>query len=174
MAEANARKIALNITKVQKPLYVAYGTYLRIYGERLVNEHPEAWPYGPVFPTTRERLLHRDLYTVAKSDIQSDTLRSMAGDAQLNEVVESTLSEFGCWNAGELSAWAHSKGSPWDEATRWTTTPYKNTFTTRRLKWTIRGGSDGGTARRIAPFISFCINVPRWYLPAVKTALTRV
>jgi uncharacterized phage-associated protein len=33
----------MNMTKIQKLTYIAYGTYLTIKDERLTDEHPQAW-----------------------------------------------------------------------------------------------------------------------------------
>lgn len=40
--EASRKRIFMNITKVQKLLYVVYGVYLRVYGERLACERASA------------------------------------------------------------------------------------------------------------------------------------
>lgn len=63
VALMNQRGLEINMTKLQKLLYIAYGTYLAIKNQRLTNEHPQAWPYGPVFPTTRNRLLKKRFIT---------------------------------------------------------------------------------------------------------------
>lgn len=118
IAKANEGKYALTMTKVQKLLYIVYGVYLRVYGRRLVDEHPQAWPYGPVFPTTRRRLLGRDFAQVGLQDIAAPVRQEMAHDGGLNWAVEFVLSHFGGWNARMLSAWSHQPGSPWDKTTQ--------------------------------------------------------
>lgn len=62
IAFANENKFFINMTKLQKLLYIAYGVYLSVKNERLTNEHPQAWPYGPVFPTTRNRLIKKRFF----------------------------------------------------------------------------------------------------------------
>lgn len=44
--------IHVDKAKSQKLLYCCYGAVLAETNERLTDEHPEAWPYGPVFPRT--------------------------------------------------------------------------------------------------------------------------
>ena len=44
--------IVANRTKAQKLLYCCYGAILAEFNERLTDEHPKAWMYGPVFPRT--------------------------------------------------------------------------------------------------------------------------
>ena len=40
-----------NVTKLQKLMYCCDGVALATYGKPLSSERPEAWRYGPVFPT---------------------------------------------------------------------------------------------------------------------------
>ncbi len=117
IALANDRRIALNMTKVQKLLYIVYGAYLRIYGERLLDEHPQAWPYGPVFPTTRNRLLKQEFCTITKEKVTEEERESIAKDDKLNKVIDFVFKYFGDWNAGQLSEWSHINGSPWHQTT---------------------------------------------------------
>lgn len=107
----------MNMTKMQKLLYIIYGAYLRIYGERLLNEHPQAWPYGPVFPTTRTRLLKYDFDTISVENITGKERQAIENDAKLNGVIDFVFKHFGDWNAGQLSEWSHSDGSPWHQTT---------------------------------------------------------
>ena len=115
VAKANENRISINITKIQKLLYITYGVYLSVYKKRLVNEHPQAWPYGPVFPTTRNNLNKIDLYSISigSEHIKHDELSQMKDDVDLNKVIDFVLTNFGTWNAGQLSEWSHSVGSPW-------------------------------------------------------------
>lgn len=117
IALANERRIAINMTKMQKLLYIVYGVYLRIYGKRLLNEHPQAWPYGPVFPTTRNRLLKQDFYTINIGQIIEEERNCITNDSNLNRVIDFVFKSFGDWNAGQLSEWSHSDGSPWHQTT---------------------------------------------------------
>lgn len=112
--KANEKKIFLNITKIQKLLYIAYGTYLRVYEKRLTNEHPQAWPYGPVFPTTRNKMISLDFESIKASE----TPEKLREDKRLNKVIEFVLKHFGKWNAAQLTEWSHRNGSPWYYATK--------------------------------------------------------
>ena len=40
----------VNLTKIQKLVFCVYGAVLATAGERICDEHPKAWPHGPVFP----------------------------------------------------------------------------------------------------------------------------
>lgn len=117
IALANKNRIAINMTKVQKLLYIVYGAFLRIYNERLLNEHPQAWPYGPVFPTTRNKLLKQEFPLISFNDIIEKERKKIIADERLNKVVNFVFLHFGDWNAGQLSEWSHSDGSPWQQTT---------------------------------------------------------
>ena len=114
IAIANSKAIPINMTKVQKLLYIAYGVYLAVMEERLLNEHPQAWPYGPVFPTTRNKLLKCNFYNINLKDGEFDKLRN---DDTLNSLLKSVFSTFGFWTASQLSEWSHQDGSPWEVTT---------------------------------------------------------
>ncbi len=111
---ANEKRIAINMTKVQKLLYITYSVFLRVYSERLLDEHPQAWPYGPVFPTTRNKLSNQEFSSISKNDISDEELTRMDSDKQLRNVINFVFEKFGSWNAGQLSEWSHSNGSPWE------------------------------------------------------------
>lgn len=106
-AYANAHGFVINMTKLQKLLYICYGVYLAVKGKRLTNEHPQAWPYGPVFPTTRNRLLKHNL-----EEIKDDGDKTITDD--IKSCVRLVFGSYGAYNASFLSAWSHKPNSPWD------------------------------------------------------------
>ena len=110
-AMVNAKGLGINMTKLQKLLYIAYGTYLAVKGERLTNEHPQAWPYGPVFPTTRNKLLKKDLSCI---NLSYPMLGRIKDDTDMQSLIMLVLNGFGNKNATTLSIWSHQSGSPWD------------------------------------------------------------
>lgn len=107
-AYANAHNFGINMTKLQKLLYITYGTYLAVTGNRLTNEHPQAWPYGPVFPTTRNRLLRMNLEEI--SDFKNSTITD-----DIEACVKLVFKSYGKFSASFLSAWSHRPESPWDK-----------------------------------------------------------
>ena len=48
--------VTLNISQIQMILYIAYGICLAESGDRFMDEHPQMWQYGPVFPKVYNRL----------------------------------------------------------------------------------------------------------------------
>jgi len=107
----NDRKADINMTKIQKLLYIAYGTWLAVSGDRLVKEHPQAWPHGPVFPTTRNKLLKEDFNAINYDSIADEKLKN---DTDIKILMEVVFKKFGTWTAYTLSNWSHKEGSPWE------------------------------------------------------------
>lgn len=118
VAEANSRRVGINMTKMQKLLYIVYGTFLCVYEERLVDEYPQAWPYGPVFPSTRKALLDVDMLSLSYTDIETNEHLKIKQDEDLKKVIDFAFTNFGIWNAGQLSEWSHREGSPWADTTK--------------------------------------------------------
>ncbi|MDH6305183.1 putative phage-associated protein [Parabacteroides sp. PF5-5] len=113
-AYANKHKYTINMTKIQKLLYIAYGTYLSVKNERLVDEHPQAWPYGPVFPTTRNKLSKTVIQSISYDD---PDVKKNSEDSTLSSLITLVFNSFGQNNAVSLSEWSHKKGSPWEKTT---------------------------------------------------------
>lgn len=111
-ATANERGVTINVTKVQKLLYIAYGTHLALYRERLVDEQPQAWPYGPVFPKTRKDLIKTNVLGLRNNDEQFDTIRQ---DDSTTRLIDAVFNTFGRWTAKQLSDWSHKDDSPWGQ-----------------------------------------------------------
>lgn len=121
IAFANNDGKPINMTKLQKLLYITYGIYLAVNGNRLFDEHPQAWPYGPVFPTTRNRLLKTDFYGI---EISADEFKVLRSDQSINDLIGLVFRSFGDWTASQLTEWSHRNGSPWErtmelEGFRW-------------------------------------------------------
>ena len=92
IAFANQNKFFINMTKLQKLLYIAYGVYLYVKNERLTNEHPQAWPYGPVFPTTRNKLIKKDFSEISLSD---ENLEKIARDSEMESLMKLVFGSYG-------------------------------------------------------------------------------
>jgi len=121
VAYANSKHYFVNMTKVQKLLYIVYGVYLSVNGERFTDEHPQAWPYGPVFPTTRNKLLKLNFTSIT---FLNDDLRQFKSDEDLLQLLEAVFHTFGSWTASQLISWSHGEGTPWER-----------TVTTRGFRW---------------------------------------
>ena len=99
--------ISINNTKLQKLLYCAYGCYLAIYnGNRLCDEHPRAWKYGPVFPRVFAYINKgRDIIPLCPN---------LDVDVSVLSLLEKSVTVFGSYSAAALTAWTHQEDSPWD------------------------------------------------------------
>lgn len=105
--ECQKKNIEYNNTKIQKLLYCAYGIMLAWKNERICNEYPRLWPYGPVFPRVFKYINH---------DNQIENYSSeFAQRATDNEklVIEKTIERYGKYSATALSNWSHNPVSPW-------------------------------------------------------------
>lgn len=109
-AWANQNRVSINLTKTQKLLYVAYGANLVISNDRLCNEHPQAWPYGPVFPTTRNKLSKVNIGSIT---MDNPILEDVKDDCYLNQLISFVFEGFGNKTAGQLTLWSHNEDSPW-------------------------------------------------------------
>lgn len=114
VAWANNNRVSINLTKTQKLLYIAYGANLVLGKDRLCGEHPQAWPYGPVFPTTRNYLLKTDIPNVT---MDNPYLAEVKEDPYLASLVDFVFRGFGNKTAGQLTAWSHRPNSAWDITT---------------------------------------------------------
>jgi len=108
----NDKGADVNITKIQKLTYITYGSFLAIFDQRIINEHPQAWPYGPVFPTTRNYLLKVDLNAISLKD---EDIQEISSDREVVSLIDMVYKTFGSWSAASLSDWSHKEGSPWEK-----------------------------------------------------------
>jgi uncharacterized phage-associated protein len=113
IALANAKDIVLNVTKVQKMLYIAYGYFLAEYDHLILNEQPKAWPYGPVFPRTRSKV---DYGVLIK--INEEELSEIRADQTVTEVFNNIIEKYSKYSASQLSEWSHMKDGPWAQSTK--------------------------------------------------------
>lgn len=99
--------------KLIKLVYIAYGWYLETFNsERLTNERPQAWRYGPVFPSLYDKLKQYGKNFV-KEPINSNT-SEVIGDndsAFLDKIWEIYGEKDGIY----LSALTHQENTPWSE-----------------------------------------------------------
>lgn len=107
--------IEISQTKIQKLLYCCYGIVLAEKNERLTDEYPQAWMYGPVFPRTYRDVKDRKL----TPEMADEFARICPTDILV--LMNQTLNVFGVDNAQKLSTWSHEKGSPWSKARPLTT-----------------------------------------------------
>ena len=98
----------VNVTKIQKWLYICYGLYFAAYNEQLLKERPKAWDYGPAFPRVhKKQKRNNDSLDNLQINIPLEELE------KYNALILATLESFGDWTASELVAWTHEKEKAW-------------------------------------------------------------
>ena len=115
LALAKKRKgYYLNMTQVQKLLYIVYG-YMLAKQNRLVvsDDSPRAWPYGPVFPR-----VHKKLDVTERKYPDDEAFIDITQDPDLRKVIENVVDTFSEFSGSKLSAWSHTEGGPWDKTTK--------------------------------------------------------
>ena len=113
LALAYKKGIVLNVTKVQKLLFIAYGYFLAHYNQQLFNEKPKAWPYGPVFPKTRKQVDYSKII-----DVEDASLKDIAADSEVSDALNRIIDKYSKFSSTQLSDWSHMPGSPWDKTTK--------------------------------------------------------
>jgi uncharacterized phage-associated protein len=110
LALAAKKGHSLNVTKVQKLLFIAYGYFLAKYGHAFLKEKPKAWPYGPVFPRTRKKVDYSIIYRT-----EDQEFTEIAADLEVTQLFEHLIDTYAKYTANQLSEWSHMVGSPWDK-----------------------------------------------------------
>lgn len=110
---AYERRIVLNMTKIQKLLYLAYGKILADSGVEISKESPKAWPYGPVFPRVHKKVKLDNVKTL--DDSCFDELRA---DTGLTDTLIRIIEKYSKFSASQLSDWSHLENGPWDKTTK--------------------------------------------------------
>ena len=101
--------VTLNGSQIQTILYNAYGVWLATEGERLLEEHPQVWQYGPVFPRAYKHLKKN----AGNGQVEHDMLRAECPDRF--EFIRRCFQRFAWTSAGVLCAPHTAEGSPWKQ-----------------------------------------------------------
>ena len=120
--------------QIQKLVYIAYGWYLAIEDEQLIDdEYIEAWDYGPVFPSLylefrhfgRERIegrarefeLSEDREVIGEFQPSLSELEDDPNKAQfIRTFLDRIWEVYGNYSGGQLVSLTHAEGTPWDRA----------------------------------------------------------
>ncbi len=100
--------------KLIKLVYVSYGWYLETFENKapLVNEKPQAWRYGPVFPS-----LYNNLKQHGKSFVK-EPINCFTSEVISDEdarFLDKVWEIYGQKDGIYLSALTHKDGTPWSE-----------------------------------------------------------
>ncbi len=115
--------------QLQKLVYFAHGWYLAITGEPLINEHVEAWQWGPVIPSLYNEFKRfgnqpiTDLSRVVKvsgGKVGYVPLRLEDPDNPqkaefARQLINRVWQIYGKFTASQLSEMTHAPDSPWSQ-----------------------------------------------------------
>jgi len=110
----NLRIPDINVTKIQKCLYICYGMYLAAYNAPLLNEKPVAGKNGPLFPRV---LIKQKEYEGGSLDGVRPTVTMESLEAY-SDIAQSVLGHFGRWSIAGLVAWTSERGNAWHKKFR--------------------------------------------------------
>jgi uncharacterized phage-associated protein len=121
--DAKKRNGSLTHMKLQKLVFFMHAWSLALYGAPLVTEKPQAWQYGPVFPS-----IYHELKSFGSGNITSMLAELNTATGQFVPLVPNPQDErfwsllkrvwdrYGGFSAGQLSALTHESGGPWERA----------------------------------------------------------
>ena len=99
-----------NMTQVNKLLYILYGVVLVEQKTKLTKETPQAWAYGPVFPSVHKNIKLQD-------SINNDTYLYLKRKyKQIAKILDSVIENFGEIPYRLLANWSCSDNTPWNLA----------------------------------------------------------
>lgn len=122
---------SLDPMKLQKLIYFAHGWYLALTGKPLIEEHPEAWDYGPVIPSIYHEFKKFGRNPITKrASVLSFPTRSLKdilgarfltpdvekGDSETQKFLERIWEVYGQLTAIQLSNMTHDTNGAWHKA----------------------------------------------------------
>jgi uncharacterized phage-associated protein len=113
LALGYSRGKVLNVTKVQKLLFMIYSIVFANTGDTIMTEQPQAWPFGPVFPRTRNKVDFSRVISIDDYD-----LSEIKEDKFATELFLKVIDSYGGLSASQLTEWSHAPGSPWDKTVK--------------------------------------------------------
>ncbi|MEH7157488.1 Panacea domain-containing protein [Neobacillus drentensis] len=109
VAEAFLTFDTMSHKKLQKLCYYAYSWYLALYGEKLFNEHFEAWIHGPVSPVLYSEFKKHGWKEIPRTNSVSDEINN--NDAAI-ELINEVYRSYGDLSGDELEYLTHQE-DPW-------------------------------------------------------------
>ena len=124
---AKKEGLGLSPLKLLKLVYIAHGWHLGLTDEPLLNEHPQAWKYGPVIPSLYHEFkiygsgpiskpateLVEDPETGWSFDVVEVPPLNSKDDKNTCEFLDSIWSAYKNFSALELSKLTHQPSTPW-------------------------------------------------------------
>lgn len=118
--QARAERRPMGQMKLIKLVYIAYGWYLALKGERLFDEPIQAWQHGPVVPSVYHEFKHYggDSITERAAFYDLDTGEFIypevdPADEETREVLSKVWAAYKNFSAWTLRNKTHEPGTPW-------------------------------------------------------------
>jgi uncharacterized phage-associated protein len=99
-----------NNTKIQKLMYICYGTFLADKSINIINEKPRILYYGPIFASALRYI--QALKNINELPINQSQYLDKYTKHMLNDVVK----KVGLYSATSLVEWSHRANKPWSIA----------------------------------------------------------
>lgn len=112
----NGGKYGISNLKIQKLLYIAFGTHFAECDEHLFYDPIEAWKYGPVVQSVYHHLKSWGSEVITSPIVLQDGSIPMLKDdeRQVIDSINETLELFGHKSGYDLMQWSHTENGPWD------------------------------------------------------------
>jgi len=118
---------SLSPMRLIKLVYIAHGWHYGLLHKPLINEHPEAWRYGPVVPSLYHEFKEFGNEPITRPAMDFDVGSTGVGSFELRPHAPPTSSEssescalmdavwssYRPFNALQLSEMTHRPGTPW-------------------------------------------------------------
>ncbi len=99
-----------NNTKIQKIMYICYGTFLAEKSIHIIQEKPQILHYGPIFESALRYIQKlTDINTLAMD-------RSAYLDNYAKNKLQDIVKKIGQYSATKLVEWSHRYNKPWSMA----------------------------------------------------------
>lgn len=108
--KAKLAKHPVNKTQAQKLLYCCYGIIMAKFNERLTDEHPKAWFFGPVFLRANDDIDKKRLNVGMAKEFQKECPKEWLSR------IDKTIVTFLVYTASQLVDWSCVRSSPWKKA----------------------------------------------------------
>jgi uncharacterized phage-associated protein len=105
--------------KLQKLVYYAMGWFAGYKGKPLVDEAPEAWQYGPVFPTLYHEFKQFGSGPITRKATElnhdfEDEEVSVPEDPDVRGFLDNIWKSYNRYTGVALSEMTHAIGTPWE------------------------------------------------------------
>lgn len=114
--KAKEDNVYLTPLKLMKLVYFAYGWFLYITSNQLINEPIVAWQYGPVISTLYHEFKHYGNQGITDHTVSQKDLNQLLEDSRTIAVLNKVWEEYSGYTAVQLSNMTHETDSPWDMA----------------------------------------------------------